>query len=141
MERDPVALAARALSHRDRSRHELDVRLERAGVTEQERSETIATLERIGYVDDARFALSRARSLAARGYGDEAIRHDLAGRGVGPHDMTAAIAALEPEGERAAALVARHGSGRKTLALLVRRGFDQESIAAAAGPDVAPEGA
>jgi SOS response regulatory protein OraA/RecX len=67
--------------------------------------------------------------LAARGYGDEAIRHDLAGRGVGSPEMTAAIAALEREGERAAALVARHGPGRKTLALLVRRGFDQDSVA------------
>jgi regulatory protein len=130
-------VATRALSHRDRSRRELDQRLEQAGIAAQERSKTIATLERIGYVDDARFAVSRAGVLAARGYGDEAIRHDLAGRGIGVADRAAAIAGLEPEGERAAALLARHGPGRKTVALLIRRGFDHESVEAAAEPDVA----
>ena len=38
---DPIELAARALRHRDRSRHELDERLARAGVDDAERAEAL----------------------------------------------------------------------------------------------------
>jgi hypothetical protein len=55
--------------------------------------------------------------------------------------VSAALAALEPERDRAVALAARHGPGRKTAGLLVRRGFEPESVEAAVGPDVAPGGA
>ena len=61
---DPLELAARALKHRDRSRNELDRRLEEAGIAADEREQTLATLERIGYLDDRRFAATRARTLA-----------------------------------------------------------------------------
>ena len=44
---------------------------------------------------------NRAESLAGRGYGDAAIRHDLEQRGVAADLVEAAVAALEPEGERA----------------------------------------
>jgi SOS response regulatory protein OraA/RecX len=98
----------------------------------------IARLERYGYVDDRRFAVARAQELAARGYGDEAIRFDLAGRGVEGHEAEAAIGELAVERERAAALLARHGPGRKTAALLARRGFGPDAVETAAGPDVAP---
>jgi len=108
-------------------------------VAEQARARAIETLERIGYVDDGRFALARARSLAARGLGDAAILHDLAGRGIEPDVATPALAGLEPECERAAALASRHGRSRRTAALLARRGFDPDSIETAIGADVAPE--
>ncbi len=107
----------------------------------QARAEAIETLERIGYVDDGRLATARAATLAERGYGDAAIRHDLVGRGIGADDVAAALAALAPERERAAAVADRHGGGRKTVALLLRRGFEPDSVEAAAGPDVAREGA
>ena len=71
---DPVDLAAAALRHRDRSRLQVDERLARAGVEDDRRADALDALERIGYVDDARFADQRAASLADRGYGDEAIR-------------------------------------------------------------------
>jgi regulatory protein len=139
-ERDPVELAARALQHRDRSRRELDDRLARAGVGDRERTDALDTLERVGYVDDARFAASRAESLAGRGYGDEAIRHDLAEHGVGAEAAGEAIGGLEPELERARALVAELGSSAKTARQLARKGFCEESLEAAVGADVA-EGA
>jgi regulatory protein len=123
---------------RDRSRLEIDARLERAGVAEDERAQTIETLERMGYVDDHRFAQARAEALAARGHGDEAIRHDLTGRGVDGETATAVLAALEPERQRAAAVAARLGRSAKTAAVLARRGFDADAIEAAVGPDVAP---
>jgi len=135
-ERDPLELAARALRHRDRSRQELDRRLEEVGIEEAERATTLDTLERIGYLDDRRFAAARARTLAERGYGDEAIRVDL-----GRHGLTSAVAeealgSLEPEPDRARALVLRLGRRRNTAAQLQRRGFDPDSVEAALG--VAP---
>ena len=133
---DPLELAARALRHRDRSRHELDDRLAEAGIEDAERARTLDTLERIGYLDDRRFATARARTLAERGYGDEAIRVDLDRYGL-PSDVAAeALGSLEPERDRARALVERLGSRRSTAAQLQRRGFDPDSVEAALG--VAP---
>jgi regulatory protein len=139
-EQDPVELAARALQHRDRSRRELDDRLARAGVGDTERAAALETLERVGYVDDGRFAASRAVSLAGRGYGDEAIREDLAAHGIDREAAAAAIDRLEPETIRAQELVERLGRSRRTAQQLARKGFSEESLEAALGADVA-EGA
>ena len=139
-EREPVELAARALQHRDRSRRELDERLARAGVGDSERAEALDTLERVGYVDDVRFAATRAGSLAGRGYGDEAIRHDLADHGVEGGAVEAAIGGLEPELDRARALVERLGRSAKTARRLAGKGFCEESLEVTLGADVA-EGA
>ena len=71
-------------------------------------------LEEMGYVDDVRTASARALRLAERGYGDEYIRADLSQRGLPSEE---AIAALDPEHERAARFAA------KGLTWLARRGF------------------
>ncbi|HEX4526355.1 MAG TPA: regulatory protein RecX [Gaiellaceae bacterium] len=136
-ERDPIDLAARALRHRDRSRHELDDRLARAGVGDEERADVLDALERVGYVDDARFAVARAEALAGRGYGDEAIRHDLTRHGIDAEGVADAIAGLDPELERARALVERLGCSAKTALNLARKGFGEEAVEAAVGTDVA----
>ncbi len=136
-ERDPIDVAARALQHRDRSRRELDDRLARAGVGEDERADTLDTLERVGYLDDARFAALRAAALAGRGYGDEAIRHDLEDHGIAGESVVAAIGGLAPELERARELVARLGRSTRTAAQLARKGFAEESLETAVGLDVA----
>jgi regulatory protein len=136
-ERDPIDLAARALHHRDRSRRELDDRLARAGVADDQRADALDTLERVGYVDDGRFAATRAEALAGRGYGDEAIRHDLEGHGIDAEAVVVAIAGLEPEAERARALAARLGPSLKTAQQLSRKGFDEESVETAVGPGFA----
>jgi regulatory protein len=129
---DPIEIAARALRHRDRSRRQLDERLARAGVDEAGRAEALETLERVGYVDDGRYARARAASLAERGYGDQGIRHLLEQDGVEPDEAADALAALAPERERAAALVARLGPGPKTAAHLGRKGFGDDAVEAAA---------
>ena len=129
---DPIEIAARALQHRDRTRRQLDERLTRAGVDDAGRAEALETLERVGYVDDGRYACARAASLAERGYGDEGIRHLLAGDGIEPVEAEAALATLPPERERAAALIARLGRGPKTAARLARKGFGEDAIEAAA---------
>jgi SOS response regulatory protein OraA/RecX len=129
---DPIEIAARALQHRDRSRRQLDERLARAGVDDAGRAEALETLERVGYVDDGRYARARAASLAERGYGDDGIRHLLEHEGIDADAATDALAALPPERERAAALVARLGPGPKTAAHLGRKGFGEDAVEAAA---------
>ncbi len=135
---DPVELAARALRHRDRSRRELDERLARAGVGDDQRAAALDTLERVGYVDDGRFAAARAAALAERGHGDASIRHDLGQHGLDREQTEAALASLAPEAERAAQLVRRLGPGPKTAARLARKGFGEEAVRAAAGPFAEP---
>ena len=134
---DPIEIAARALQHRDRSRREVEERLARAGIDEDRRNDALDTLERVGYVDDERFAGARAEALAGRGYGDEWIRHDLGKHGVPVEAVTEAIGALAPEAERAAALVERLGRSPKTGAHLARKGFGEDALEAALGIDIA----
>jgi regulatory protein len=136
-EQDPIEIAAKALQHRDRSRREVEQRLLRAGIDEDRRTDALDTLERVGYVDDERFAGARAGALASRGYGDEWIRHDLIEHGVAAERISEAIAGLEPEAERAAALVERLGRTRKTGAHLARKGFGEDALESALGIDVA----
>ena len=136
-EPDPIEIAARALEHRDRSRRDLEQRLARAGIDEDRRNDALEALERVGYVDDGRFAGARAGALADRGYGDEFIRQDLAEHGVGAEAVAEAIGGLRPESERAAALVERLGRTPKTGAHLARKGFGQDALEAALGLDVA----
>jgi SOS response regulatory protein OraA/RecX len=130
---DPIEIAARALQHRDRSRRQLDERLARAGIDEAGRVAALETLERVGYVDDGRYAGARATSLAERGYGDDGIRQLLEQDGVAPEAAAGALAELAPERDRAAGLVARLGHGPKTAARLARKGFGEDAVEAAAG--------
>src|SRR5579864_669206 len=64
---EALGAGTRALARRDRSVVGLADYLTRRGVGRKERAEAIDRLADIGYLDDARFALGRARSLAERG--------------------------------------------------------------------------
>jgi regulatory protein len=139
-ERDPIELAARSLHYRDRSRSELDARLARAGIDEGARADALDTLERVGYVDDARFAAARAAALAGRGYGDEAIRYDLAGHQLRPEAIEAGLATLEAEAARAVELVERLGRTRKVVAQLARKGFSQDALETALAGELPDDG-
>ena len=110
-------VALRALRAADRSRAELDARLEQRGFAEVERQGALDTLTRLGYLDDARTARLRAERLAERGYGDAYIRADLELRRL---PTESALASLEPESVRAA-----HFADRGP-AWLARRGYAQE---------------
>jgi regulatory protein len=131
--RDPIELAAQSLRRRDHTRQEIDDRLGKAGVDAAARAEAIETLERVGYLDDARFARTRAELLATRGLGDAGIRFDLEAHGVDAGLAGEAVAGLAPEAERAAALVAGLGRTPKTAARLARKGFSAESLESALG--------
>jgi regulatory protein len=126
---EAVDTALRALRHRDLSARELDERLRAKGFGESARDEALETLARTGLLDDARFAESRVRSLAARGAGDLAIRHALRVAGVEDSVVEDALATLAPEEHRAAAIVERRGMGPKTARYLRGKGFSDEVVA------------
>jgi SOS response regulatory protein OraA/RecX len=130
---EALAVAGRALRARDLSRDRLAERLQQRAVSPAVAAESLATLERVGLVDDRRVAQTRARALADRGWGDEAIRHRLRSEALQETVIEDAVAALEPESERARPLIARRGTGPRTARYLAGRGFGEDSIEAALG--------
>lgn len=137
--RSAVEAALRALRVRDRSVAELDERLSARGADPDERREVLELLERVGYVDDARFAHARAAALATRGSGNALIRDDLERRGVPSDSIDAALQGLEPERVRAERVVAKRGATAGTARHLAARGFDEETVSEAVAPDGARE--
>jgi len=129
---EALAASAGALRHRDLSTERLEQRLERRAVPPAERARAVETLTRAGLLDDGRFARGRARALAARGYGDAAIRFDLERQGVDAELAAEALAKLEPERDRAVRLAATAGGAARAARLLARRGFGEDAIEAAA---------
>lgn len=125
---EALARATRALASRDRSKGELEARLEQAGIRENARDEALAMLEASGLVDDSRVAEARAAELARRGYGDLAIRADLRRRRIDSETATAAIELLEVEQQRARRLLEGHGSAPAVLRRLAARGFSRDTL-------------
>jgi SOS response regulatory protein OraA/RecX len=132
---EALAVATRALARREHSRRSLRERLLRARVGAGEADEVVEELLRLGLLDDGRFARERARVLAERGKGDQAIRFDLRREGVQGAEIEAALAVLDPERERAARLVVRRGATPATARLLASRGFDEDVVAAVVAPE------
>jgi SOS response regulatory protein OraA/RecX len=130
----PTALeaAARALARRDRSAADLAAYLERHGTAPDEAGRAVERLREAGYVNDARFAVARAETLAGRGYGDAAVRRELERDGVGGDEIDAALAALAPERERALGLLAGARTPLAGLRRLAAKGFGPDSLEAAA---------
>ena len=120
--------AVAALARRDRSAAGLAVYLEQHGIDSVEAANAVERLELAGYVDDDRFALGRAEGLAARGYGDGAIRRELEAHGLDAGRIAAAIDALDGEPERARALLERFGPSPRLARRLTAKGFAPESI-------------
>lgn len=123
-------LALRALSHRDRSRRELEQRLDRAGIPVDERDATLDVLADTGLQSDARFADARARGLAAKNGSDALIRNDLRRHGIDPALVAELLDALEPERDRAARIFQRRGGGDRALRYLAGKGFARDSLEA-----------
>ena len=128
MATDATELALRALRHRNRSRHDIEQRLDRAGVTPDEREAVLDRLTESGLLSDERFAEERAQTLAQRGASDALIRHDLRRQGVEHAAVEHAVAQLEAEDERAVRLYAARGGGTKALRFLAGRGFAPETL-------------
>ncbi len=132
--------ATRALERRDLSARALDQRLERAGVAPRARAQTLETLERVGYVDDGRFAQRRAEALVERDWGDAAIAADLERQGVSSAVAADALAAVEPERERAQRVAGARGATRRTAAYLARKGFAEDALETVLALVLADEG-
>jgi regulatory protein len=130
---EALAAAARALRHRDLSRRQLEERLTRRGLRPEAREDALEALETAGLLDDARVAAARAGALAARGYGDEAVRVALEGEGLAAGLVAEALGTLEPEAARAAKLLARRGRSPAALRWLAARGFDASTLEDVAG--------
>ena len=99
----------------------------------------VEKLARLGYVDDAAFALAKARSLGARGYGRRRVTMALRQAGVGEEDGRAADQASRDEAVAAALRFARRKRlgpfaqeradtrGReRALAAMMRAGHDYD---------------
>ena len=136
MSDEALAAATRALTRREHSVRGLRERLLRGGIAGDDADDALEELQRVGLLDDGRFAHERARVLAERGKGDRAIRVDLERAGVDAAEIEAALAELEPEPERATRIVDRPGATLATARLLASRGFDEAIVEAL----VAPEG-
>jgi regulatory protein len=129
----PTALeaAAKALARRDRSAADLAAYLERHGTAPDDAGRAVERLREAGYVNDARYAASRAEALAGRGFGDAAVRFELERDGVGTDEIEQALAALVPERERALDLLRAAKSPLAGVRRLAAKGFGADSIEAA----------
>jgi regulatory protein len=137
-----AAMAQRLLAVTDRSRVELQRRLERRGYAPETAAEAVARLQARGWVDDNRLADELARRRLSHGYGRRRVVADLVARGVDAETVNRTAAALgegQSDAVRLAADRLRRGhSGpltdpgevRRLAAALQRRGFDMADIRA-----------
>ena len=125
---EALAVALRALRYGDYSRSRLETRLQGRGAPSGARQDALETLERAGLVDDARVAAARAQVLAGRGFGDAAIRFSLGQEGLAAEVVDEALAALDPEPERARRLLGERGETAKTVRWLAAKGFDAGTL-------------
>lgn len=121
----------KALSRRELSRAELVARLERSGIELEDAERAISELTTAGYQSDERTANERTRVLAARLYGDLAIRDDLARRGIADESIDSALADVEPELLRAKELSQRGSDATRLARTLHRKGYTPDTIEAA----------
>ena len=80
-------------------------------------------LVRLGYVDDRAFALSKARSLTGRGYGERRVRQALASSGIGEEEGADARALAAEEAVATALKFAR----RKSLGPYASEAADRQT--------------
>jgi len=138
------ARALRFLQPRERSRAEVDHRLQRYGYVPSVITAAVEYLERLGYLDDQRFAQTFIREKSAGGWGPRRLREELYRKGVDPGLTEEVLVECLDEGAdaRYAHLVVqvrrRFGpeyqrdptrARRRAGAFLARRGHDWAAIA------------
>jgi regulatory protein len=137
-----AAMAQRLLAVTDRSRVELQRRLERRGYAPDTATAAVERLQARGWVDDSRLAEDLARRRLSHGYGRRRVVADLVSRGVDAETVNRTAAALgegQADAVRLAADRLRRGHSmpltnpevRRLAAALQRRGFDMADIRAA----------
>jgi regulatory protein len=138
-------LAYRYIGKRERTVAEVRARLQRAELPADEIDGTVAELQQLGYVDDARYARMLVEDKRAlEGWGRRRIVLTLRQRGVAEHEIEAALAEDDGEGDEAevaralAVLERRFPDGlpdpsarRRAFGVLTRKGYAGESAATA----------
>lgn len=139
---DAVAYLLRLLTRRDYAAAELDERMRRKGIAEDERSAALDRVRELDLIDDARVAEMHVRSHAHR-KGRLALRRDLRARGLDDATVEAALRPLDEDQqiEAASGVLAKQrwrfasGDARKARAkaasFLSRRGFAGDVVAVA----------
>lgn len=131
--------AGHSLSARNRTEHELEEALIRAGYSEGCTQKVIDRLRGVGYLDDRGYAESYVRQRATLGYGAGRIRQELRLKGIREEHIQAALDALSEDTQeetiRKAAEKAARGKDlssfkdrQRVKAALARKGFDFDSI-------------
>ena len=137
-----MAEAHRLIDYRMRTRRELAVRLKSRGRTEDVIEEVLDRLEKVGLIDDGRFARQWIdERLRKRPVGLSLLRREVRQKGIGPEIIDAALeesASGEEEAGRAYealrrqahryARLDRDAAHRRMVAFLARRGFGQAVI-------------
>jgi SOS response regulatory protein OraA/RecX len=126
--------AVELLRAREKTAQQLAQALQTRGYDEPEVARALEHVRRLGYLDDARVAASRAR----QGLEDRRSRGEVARRleaqGIDPAvareavAVAAAEAGQSDEGSARALLAARKVTGAKAARLLASRGFDEALI-------------
>lgn len=132
-----LGIALKYLNRRDRTVHEVRVRLQRAAVDEQTAGEVIESLIEQRFLDDARFARLFAedkRTLEA--WGSDRIERALLARGIDREliQEASAGASAESEFDRALSLLRRRFPAApenrrdrdRALGVLLRKGYDPD---------------
>jgi regulatory protein len=132
-----LGIALKYLDRRDRTVHEVSVRLERSAIEPRVAEQVIDQLLDQGLLDDARFARLFAedkRTLEA--WGSDRIERGLLARGISPELVRAAIgvASEQSELDRAMSLLRRRFPAApqdrrdrdRALGVLLRKGYDPE---------------
>jgi regulatory protein len=133
------------LASRDRSRYEIETRLQVAGFPPDVIEETLAWLVERGYVDDMRFARAYLSERRRAGWGDRRVRAELRSKGVSPSvvgealDEGETVDEKESEGHARVEALARRRflaqfesdpkmARRRLAGFLSRRGYDWDTI-------------
>lgn len=134
-------VAVRILAAAGQSAAALEQRLQRRGFSAEAAASATAAMVALGYVDDAAMANAIAARRQRSGHGRIQVGAELRARGVASEAISAALAEVDVDAERAAALqLGRHlahrpsndvsiRQGRQRLgAALQRRGFDTDTV-------------
>jgi regulatory protein len=143
-------VALRLLNRRDHGAAELAARLVERGAGAAQAAAVVAALVAERLVDDARYAEHFVAAQAERGQGPLRLSQELAGRGLAPEIVEAAVAPRDEAWKARCAAVRRRRFGDAAPAdwaerarqarFLQYRGFSADQIRAALGRDVGLEG-
>jgi len=127
------------LDRRDYSRRELVRKLTEKGVDPAEAEAVAEDFQRLGLIDDGRYAALLVRHYAGKGYGPGRIRTELSRRGIDRDLWDEALSQLPEQEEQVYRLLcsrlrdagADRASVKKATDALFRRGYSWDEIRAA----------